>query len=296
MIQPRHDKDSFFKYYTAHAVKLTLQSTTRKWSTPLMFNDPFDNQFDLDLPEPNENIAREAVEKFNQRLSSPELIQDNQHGSLTPALQLIQQVFLENPGVQHTEEELRELTDAALQGMRATKARVPETNREIRKLMSDVSIFCLSETRDNLLMWSHYANNHTGAVVEFLPLPEVDSPLICAQPVRYSEKMPKLDFSGLISVEQLTRQTIEMLTLTKSNDWGYEKEWRIVAGLRDKSQPYEILPYAPEEVGSVYLGCKMNDDDKKEIIDIVKRKYPTAKIFQAEKHPSEFRLVFTEII
>ena len=294
-MKPWHDKSSFFKYYTAETVKLTLHETRRKWSTPLLFNDPFDNQFDLDLPEPNEDFARQAVERFNQRLSSPEPILYNQHGSLTPALQLIQQACINNPEFQHTDEELRHLTDAALQGMEAARARVPEVNRGIRERMSDVSIFCLSETKDNLLMWSHYANNHTGAVVEFLSLPEVDSPLICAQPVRYSKTMPKLDFSGLIGVEQLTRQTMEMLTLTKSSDWEYEQEWRIVSGLRDRSQPYEILPYAPEEVGSVYLGCKMSDGDKEEIIDITKTKYPTAKIFLAEKHPTKFKLTFREL-
>ena len=71
--------------------------------------------------------------------------------------------------------------------------------------------------------------------------------------------------------------------------------WRVVAGLRDKRQSYEILPYAPEEVGAVYLGCKMANDDKEEIIEITRRLYAQAKLYQAEKHPRELALIFAEI-
>jgi hypothetical protein len=62
--------------------------------------------------------------------------------------------------------------------------------------------------------------------------------------------------------------------------------------LRDKTQTYEILPYTPEEVGEVYLGCRMADDVKAEIIEITRRKYPKARIFQAEKHERKYELVF----
>src|SRR5262249_58761767 len=55
------------------------------------------------------------------------------------------------------------------------------------------------------------------------------------------------------------------------------------------------LPYAPEEVGAVYLGCKIANDDKEEIIEITRRLYAQAKLYQAEKHPREFALIFAEI-
>src|SRR2546430_8409125 len=48
----------FFKYYTAEAAKLTLEHCSRKWSTPLCFNDPFDNQFDLHFEDPSEQLAQ----------------------------------------------------------------------------------------------------------------------------------------------------------------------------------------------------------------------------------------------
>jgi hypothetical protein len=65
--------------------------------------------------------------------------------------------------------------------------------------------------------------------------------------------------------------------------------------LRDKTQSYEVLPYAPEEVGAVYLGCNIVKEDKEEIIEVTRRLYSKAKLFQAEKHEREFALTFNEI-
>ena len=171
----------------------------------------------------------------------------------------------------------------------------PQANAEIRKVMADTTVFCLSETYDNLLMWSHYAHNHTGAVVKFLSLSEVDSPLVLAERVHYSAEIPRLEFADLFSASILQHQMIKVLTLTKSEVWDYEKEWRVISGLRDKTKEFEILIYAPEEVGAVYLGCKMARRDKDVLVDIVRCKYLKAKLFQAEKHNREFRLVFNEI-
>ena len=37
----------FFKYVNVDAAKIILESGKLRWSSPLMFNDPFDVQFDL---------------------------------------------------------------------------------------------------------------------------------------------------------------------------------------------------------------------------------------------------------
>jgi hypothetical protein len=126
-------------------------------------------------------------------------------------------------------------------------------------------------------------------------LPEVGSATLEAQPVRYSNKMPRLNFADLADFEKLRHDILDVITLTKSDVWTYEKEWRIVTSLRDKTQEFEIIPCYPEEIGAVYLGCRMTDDDKREIIEIVHTKYQDTKILQATKHAREFALIFEEI-
>ena len=214
---------------------------------------------------------------------------------MTPKVELIRQVRLQNPHLKYPDDEMAYLREGVIEGMRRVIRYVQTMNAEIRAVMADTTVFCLSETHDNLLMWSHYAQNHTGAVIKFLALSEVDAPTIVAQPVRYSRQMPQLDFAALMDFEKVPTEIINLVTLTKSEVWAYEKEWRIIAGLRDKTQSYEILPYAPEEVGAVYLGCNISIEDKEGIIEVTRRIYPQAKMFQAEKHEKEFALTFDEI-
>jgi hypothetical protein len=90
-------------------------------------------------------------------------------------------------------------------------------------------------------------------------------------------------------------EILKTITLSKSKVWAYEKEWRVWATLREKTRTYEIIPFAPEEVGGVYLGCKMSDADIAQITEIVRRKYPNATVFAADKHPSRFELMFDKL-
>jgi hypothetical protein len=295
MIRPLHDKDGFFKYYTADSAKRTLRTATRKWSTPSLFNDPFDNQFELHFENPTDELAATNLDLFHRVLRSPEPFEPNRFGPATPQMELLRQIHSQNPELEYTEEDMTDLMGDQREGMQRVLKLTPEMNAEISRIMADRTIFCVSETHDNLLMWSHYARNHTGAVVKFLSLPEVDSPIIVAQPVRYSTNMPRLSFASLLGRDRLERIVLETITLSKSTVWSYEKEWRIVAALRDKSARYELLPYAPEEVGAVYLGCNMAEEDRNEIIDIVHRHFENAKMFRAEKHERQYELRFIEI-
>jgi hypothetical protein len=104
--------------------------------------------------------------------------------------------------------------------MRRVIRNTPETNAELQRVMADTTVFCLSETHDNLLMWSHYAQNHIGAVIKFLSLPEIDSPIIVAQPVRYTTQMPRLTFAALMDFENIVKEILKIITLTKSDCLG----------------------------------------------------------------------------
>ena len=165
-------------------------------------------------------------------------------------------------------------------------------NQKIHEILSDTSIFCVSETNDNILMWSHYTDNHTGAVIEFHAQLE-DSAFLVAQRVRYESTIPV--FTLEMANERRADELFDMITLTKSTDWEYEKEWRVVTTMHDKSKDYEILRFPPEEVAAIYLGCRTTDECKREIIEIANAKYPNAKIYQARKHEREFSLVFEPV-
>jgi hypothetical protein len=89
MITPLHNKDGFFKYYTAASAKLTLQHTSRKWSTPLLFNDPFDNQFELHLQDISDELVDQNLQQWHALITSPDPLRPNQLGRLTPIVEYI---------------------------------------------------------------------------------------------------------------------------------------------------------------------------------------------------------------
>ena len=279
MVKPRHNQPSFFKYYTAESAIKTLLETTQKWSSPKLFNDPFDNQFNFQFEEPTESVARQQTDELLNIIASREPIRDGQFGTKTDEVRMLQRIFLKNqPNISTQDREY--VSQGVMEGMH---------NQIIHEILSDTSIFCVSETNDNILMWSHYTDNHTGAVIEFHAQLE-DSAFLVAQRVRYESTIPVITLEMVN--ERRADELFDMVTLTKSTDWEYEKEWRVVTTMHDKSRDYEILRFPPEEVAAVYLGCRITDECKREIIEIVKDKYPDAKIYQAHKHEREFSLVF----
>lgn len=285
-------RNYFYKYYNIKSGILTLENTIIKWSNPIEFNDPFDNQFDAllaETQEDTENSIKEYVidcflndKSFNfKNLSSKHelLIQQIRN---TPKEQFEKIIPL-----------LKE--DKTIYPPDLVENHHKELNEMFKDIMKSSSVFCLTEKKDNLLMWAHYADNHTGIVVKFRDVPEKDSPIKLAKKITYSHNIPKISIAKIATNGITIQELQDIYTFTKSTHWEYEKEWRIVGGLRDTSKTHEILPFAKEEVADVYLGCRINSGNKQKILEIIKTKYPWAGIYQAHKDTKEFKLVFEKI-
>lgn len=129
------------------------------------------------------------------------------------------------------------------------------------------TVACLSETNSSVLMWSHYANDHKGFCIEYNGHEIYNNEFVnkCFFPVKYigtdEEQLPisalALDYPGLYSV------------LCKTQDWSYEKEWRICFGIERNVKPGNIQ--LPRAIG-VYLGAKMLKEHRKLVVDIAKKK------------------------
>jgi len=157
-------------------------------------------------------------------------------------------------------------------------------------------VFSLSEDRDNLLMWAHYAEDHKGAVFEFLVLPEDDNALCAAQPVIYRKRPPYLmtENQFLESIFEGKSRNIILRSeyaRVKSDIWEYEKEWRVWYPLEEVTKALHLdFPLRQKELGAVYLGCRMDEHLRKKIISLVRERYPQTRLYQARKAVEDFRL------
>ena len=114
-------------------------------------------------------------------------------------------------------------------------------------LTEHVGGFCASGKRDDILMWSHYADSHRGICLEF----DEACPLFAAaQQVKYSKfRSPINRYSDDYDA------MAEKALLTKSDHWKYEAEWR---SLRLDEGPGTVR-FAPEHLTGIVIGaCATN--------------------------------------
>lgn len=102
------------------------------------------------------------------------------------------------------------------------------------------------------LMWAHYADSHRGICIG---LDTACCVALCeAKPVSYDNAVPIFTFS---SDAKANDDSIAAAYFTKSEDWQYEKEWRLA---RDGDDPYLSLP--PGSICEVVLGAKISKADE----------------------------------
>lgn len=160
------------------------------------------------------------------------------------------------------------------------------TNSEIMMLR----ICCFTSIANNLLMWAHYAKSHSGCCLAFdlngfiESTKHIDLSLI---PVKYQKEFTTINY-----YTQNKRAIISWQTL-KSEDWAYEKEIRAIIVDNFINTAPLFLPTNVKLFKAIYLGCKINPEKKKEIIDICLQKYPHMKIYQMTPAENNFKLIPT---
>jgi len=158
--------------------------------------------------------------------------------------------------------------------------------RVIRDAISnETGVSCFSEVHDSLLMWSHYAAGMKGFCVKYRVKQESvnnTGTRFLFAPVQYSSMMPSVHMMLLLkSGHPEIRQTaLFNLLFTKSVEWMYEREWRLLFPECDKNLK------CPFDVEEVYIGYKTDMDDKKRLSKIASR---MNDVVAFEARPSDYR-------
>lgn len=188
--------------------------------------------------------------------------------------------------------EEKKINKAATKDFRENRVRYAENSqREIAEFLNiTIGVLCLSSLRDNLLMWAHYADSHKGFVLEFDTEDVVFKNLGDLKEVKYDKTRPIIQPDNRFNFDFMTQ---------KSEDWGYEKEYRIIRKLNqcEKSSSsgsqYYRVPLPRSCVKAVYLGNRMDKNDAAKISGIMKG--TAAQLYKCDLHPQEFSLVFNPL-
>jgi hypothetical protein len=282
----RHDHRYFFKYVTASTAKAILRSRRLRWSSPQIFNDPFDTPrkltFDCTSRELQEALAEELARLIETDADAP----PNASAMLRVLLGMVKRGDRRRPEMRAIL--ANDLRENALNN-------IPEPAVGLRAFQDDwddripkMRVLCVSETGASTAMWAHYADTHRGAVLEFESADEVDSPLLIARAVRYQDKPPRLPSKEEWVESIIGRTKIDLgeffsdYQYVKPTQWAYEKEWRVVSYARSgETGLFGDYPFFPEELRRVILGAACLESDEIEIRALVAESYQNSSIVRA---------------
>lgn len=148
-------------------------------------------------------------------------------------------------------------------------------------IVSEFRVCCFSQLFDNILMWSHYSDMHKGVCVKF---DRTKDPLFGdATPVSYREQVPKYN---LIDG---TEEGIRCGIYTKSKDWEYEKEIRIVRHTQQNIA--NKVKFKRKALCEVILGCRFPDHKKLAVQAIIKKYGYHTALSQMDVSIEEYKLI-----
>lgn len=162
------------------------------------------------------------------------------------------------------------------------------SNSQINQLLT-VSFPGKKDPRENILMWSHYADSHRGFVIEFDKdfISEVE-----LHKVSYSNERDFLTF------EDIESNDFNKVFYKKSEEWAYEQEYRAVLPLNKaddvKCDKYHLFKFRKKSVRSITFGCAMSQSNKDVIIKMIENdsEYQSVKFSHALLNDNDFCLQF----
>ena len=234
------------------AVNKILVENTLKFSNPTNYNDPFD--------------CHESLIDFK------------------PTKEIIHETLMSSPTGKHLPRQFRRKIERnATNATNLYRALVEERGK--------YKVSCFAESKENELLWGHYADKHNGICIgfEFSPVYE-DKFQIC--PVRYLGKIVPIDGSS-----GKTKTILYWLT-TKSTIWEYEQEFRAIMKAKNDTSS-ELVTFKPNVIKEVIFGCKVTEPQIKTTIKQIKgshREYSKIKFTKMKINPSNFSLKEIEIV
>lgn len=237
-IAPHDQRQTVYKYFSLSTAKIILNNCTIRFSSPLIFNDPF--EMNLGFLDYSVN-RKELVERLVK-------IRALQNKELT----------------RQQKNKLESLSDLEL---------VAPYLKAFELQKKQALIFCTSRTNSSTLMWSHYADNHKGICIGFIMptiYPDLD---MFTFNVKYISEIESLEVLQGNDMERSV--TFFKWLFYKSNIWEYENEVRTcIPNLKDKLESsqnlYYDLAFDPSQICELYFGVGSTEEDMNSVNDLIK--------------------------
>ena len=304
-----------FKYYSPTSENILDIKNQRLWfSHPNSFNDPFDSNIGYD----SENFEKSCLIKFinengciDESNKAEGLTHNDKNRILRSRLGNYYSMYNNIENYSDAKRKILETKTKEFQDKvwKDLYSKSQQIDCKVEKLKDiNIRIACFSELEkydefpNQIVMWSHYADNHRGFCVEydmeFLKkdiaislddheflherknefLMESNIAIIKAGlfPIDYTSNrinIPitklnqiNIDSSGKIIYNSNIDELFYKTFVVKSANWNYEKEWRIIIDGRISDYFDNKIPFP--YIKTIYIGCKAKKELIKTMISI----------------------------
>jgi len=256
-----------FKYMSMAVAPLFANTCKVRFTQPFDLNDPFEFRpfidFQQTADEARELVDAQITEKFRTvdgvlAMMEKRLATNPDHPQSGILIEIFRQMVATNPALgEEMMAGIKQFKNEAL----ALMIRAAEWETLWKKFQQmawdSLGIFSLTEDPAHMLMWSHYASQHRGIVVEF---DETHAWF-------HQKKTPADDLRHLVQVSYVknphprTWKALDGIALlyTKHAEWDYEREWRIIRPLKEgmEMSPGKFcFDVPPGAVRSIIFGCR----------------------------------------
>lgn len=285
----RQDDDYyyFYKHYSVDekwGILKVFENFTLRYRSSFHFNDPYDCHFNPVFTPPRSK--QKIIQEFSEKLSSSQFSETN--------------TFIDQNGDSQPLEGLLGSNTPELSSINA--------GQYLINLKTNLFVTCFNNAPDNMLLWSHYASNHRGFMIEF-KIPKKDHNGLLPLPVEYSDSLREIDCPSDCHIALKNWTSDENFNLykdgflVKAKDWHYEKEFRLFANLQTtflSTFEYHDLPFPPQFINSVVLGSwniwevEKRNNVLKTILDFNEVNNLNIQVYQSTVHEKEFKIIFPD--
>ncbi|WP_181161642.1 DUF2971 domain-containing protein [Flavobacterium sp. GSA192] len=286
-------------------------------SKPTLFNDPYDSLLFINREKIINDLTNDNDYDVVEKLKNDTDFKKSQ-------IDLLGKDFIEKFSTLKPFKNLEEKeVYKQISNISCTKFADKLIDESLKAMKQSSLVACLSEDFESILMWSHYADNHKGFVLNynFKSRYSIDTGVSGVKatefsdkklfPVRYSDE--RFDATHYVEFHfidnyfrsiglKLNKPFFDKLfyykiLLFKSTDWIYEKEWRIIKqtniDYNDKKPDVEFIQnIKPVEI---LLGSKIEEKNKIRLSKIAEKK--RIPIFQMRLEPylNKYKLTKTHL-
>lgn len=280
-------KEIFYKYRTMNTNLIELLCYDKIfYASPATFNDPLDCQmFVL-----KNDSSVEDLRKIYARLKYPKILQNAEREIRGPEFKKNMKLLLAEMAKSIVIEDLNNMSYHSTNPDYTCTREEAEIGILTSNIRSELrghyskGVSCFSKDGNNMLMWSHYGDQHKGICIGYSknrePIPDIKQVIYGKHGTIKTSSL----YHAFVEGNDAEKNIIESEILLKKNSaWKYEKEYRLISGIG--------LQDSPMMLEEITFGLRCPSEVRHTIIRMLNGREPEVKYYEMVRKLNNEKLI-----